>query len=691
MKIASKQIRKFGFRGLEDKTSYITMALSSETPVDRHFGREILSHDPDSIDFSRALPNGLPIIVAHDDGKLPIGRLKNLRLDSDRVLRGDAYFSGREEAQQIRQDILDGIITDTSVGYRILDYKVQKAERKEDPNTFLATRWMPLECSLVVNGADGTVGVGRSLDDDAELDLEVEEADGQEEPQEEALEASEAPAPSQVDPNEQGEPQMDPGLVAQEDQEEERKLDPEDPEEEAEDSEDLEEERAYSEPTLKVEAEEEAEAAKAEEKDQEEEEEKEAIEDSGRALTAEKSTRKELPVDEVIALRSVAVKQGIKTEDEIDSILVRSTSIDEARKLLIQNPTETVIFIKENTRMTNAFNSDTLYRGLKTAIQGGNDWDSSLNGVITRKSPNSFEMDLFGARADSWAGDTVANNMTTSQAGATSIYQENIGVLPLLRARSVVLAAGAHTRVGNGSMSYLRQTVATVPNPMAEDSGSPVNSNIDFVKVPYLPHALTIKVILSEELQKESIVDLQAKIREDMSLQMGLILDNYAINGVTTPYTVNGLLSAATGIQTANLTTAGVPTFAAVNALKAKVDRYAVNLTKCAYITDPDLFALLETTSKFSGGMGFPIADSNKINGYNALTTTHVPVSSGDHTLIFGDFSNLEICFQGPTVFMTDVQTRFDEGITILTARQYFDIGILQPNAFASCNNFTLS
>jgi hypothetical protein len=40
---------------------------------------------------------------------------------------------------------------------------------------------------------------------------------------------------------------------------------------------------------------------------------------------------------------------------------------------------------------------------------------------------------------------------------------------------------------------------------------------------------------------------------------------------------------------------------------------------------------------------------------------------------------------------MVDTQTRFDEGITILTARQYFDIGVLQPVAFAKGANYQIA
>jgi len=178
-----------------------------------------------------------------------------------------------------------------------------------------------------------------------------------------------------------------------------------------------------------------------------------------------------------------------------------------------------------------------------------------------------------------------------------------------------------------------------------------------------------------------------------MVRQFALAIDKYAINGATGTPSIKGLLN-TTGIYDADLGTAALPSWTAVNHLKALIDQKAVDLETCSYITDPLLMGILEVTPKFANGFGGPIADANVINGYKALTSTNVLTSGTggvDHTLIMGDFSNLEICLQGPTEFMLDIMTRFDEGITILTARQYFDIGVLQPSAFAACKNFLVA
>jgi hypothetical protein len=65
-----------------------------------------------------------------------------------------------------------------------------------------------------------------------------------------------------------------------------------------------------------------------------------------------------------------------------------------------------------------------------------------------------------------------------------------------------------------------------------------------------------------------------------------------------------------------------------------------------------------------------------------------MPIATLNHSALFGDFSNLEFALMGPCEFNIDISTRFDEGITVLTARQAFDVGVLQPSAFAKCANF---
>lgn len=142
----------------------IPVALSSEEPVTRWFGIEILDHTPAAIDLSRA-ERGLPLLDSHNRWALnaQLGIVEDLAVGTDRVLRGLMRFSKRDDAQAVRQDVLDGIISSVSIGYIIHEVLITTSS---DTDTYRATRWELLEGSLLSVPADKTVGVGRSADDE---------------------------------------------------------------------------------------------------------------------------------------------------------------------------------------------------------------------------------------------------------------------------------------------------------------------------------------------------------------------------------------------------------------------------------------------------------------------------------------------------------------------------------------------
>lgn len=152
------QERTFRAERSADGARY-TAALSSELPVQRWFGTEILSHTPDAVNMERC-DRGLVLLFNHDVDR-PIGRVKDVRLDGSR-LRGELAFGNSADAKGIRQDVDDGVLGDISIRYSIDDF-----EERMDPHgnpSYLVTRWTLLEASVVTVPADHSVGIGRSRD-----------------------------------------------------------------------------------------------------------------------------------------------------------------------------------------------------------------------------------------------------------------------------------------------------------------------------------------------------------------------------------------------------------------------------------------------------------------------------------------------------------------------------------------------
>lgn len=132
----------------------IPISISSEEPVERAFGREILSHDPAAVDLSRA-SDGLPFLDNHETGR-QLGLIEDVRIGADRRLRGRIRFGNHPDAAWMRKDIEAGIRRNISVGYRV------DATEPTGRDEYRVTRWTPMEVSTVPVPADATVGVGRS-------------------------------------------------------------------------------------------------------------------------------------------------------------------------------------------------------------------------------------------------------------------------------------------------------------------------------------------------------------------------------------------------------------------------------------------------------------------------------------------------------------------------------------------------
>ncbi len=146
----------------------VELAFSSELPVERWFGVEILDHSKDSVDLSR-LNGGGALLVDHDT-RDQVGVVEEARVDADKKGRATVRFGNSARANEIFQDVKDGIRRLVSVGYRIDKMVTEKVEKGVE--TLRAMSWTPMEISLVSVPADPGVGIGRKTEEQFETIVE---------------------------------------------------------------------------------------------------------------------------------------------------------------------------------------------------------------------------------------------------------------------------------------------------------------------------------------------------------------------------------------------------------------------------------------------------------------------------------------------------------------------------------------
>ena len=147
-----KQVEK------EDRT--IEFPFSSELPVERYFGNEVLEHTRKAANLKR-LNDGAPFLWNHNPDQV-LGVVERAYID-EKKKRGYARvrFSKEEFADSKFRDVKDKILRNISFGYVI-----NKAEEVED--SIVARDWEAFEVSLTPIPADASIGLGRAINNKIE-------------------------------------------------------------------------------------------------------------------------------------------------------------------------------------------------------------------------------------------------------------------------------------------------------------------------------------------------------------------------------------------------------------------------------------------------------------------------------------------------------------------------------------------
>lgn len=164
-------------RAVSEEEREIELSFSSENPVDRWFGPEILCHDEGCVDLSR-LENVGSVLFHHGKdpvyGSLPIAKIKSISINGE-TKRGKAVvvFDEDEKSDLIYQKVKSGSLKGISVGYIVNEYEEVRTGKTSSNGRFtgpcyVAVRWEPLEISFEPVPADGDVGAGRNQNPEGE-------------------------------------------------------------------------------------------------------------------------------------------------------------------------------------------------------------------------------------------------------------------------------------------------------------------------------------------------------------------------------------------------------------------------------------------------------------------------------------------------------------------------------------------
>ncbi len=653
----------------------VEVSFSSELPVQRWWGWEILRHTADAINMERA-DIGLPVLDEHGR-QIGIGekvRLKGKRLWS--VVR----FGVGDVATETLHDVAAGIRKFTSVGYRndiLREVKAKAAELKLEPGDlvmgwggpqvdegrtlkwFEAVRWTPMEFSFVSVPADHTVGA-RADDKDLRA-VSVEWLDTRADETEAAAVDSvpskggttmkrgrDATARLHDKDDGGGDGGGEQAVVVRED------------------------------PKI------------AEKRGQ----------DAERARIGEVTAIGEAHNPKLI---KQAIEDGWDVARMHHEVLAAMPTAEAVRQLADEQETPNIGMEKkqiEEYSVCRAILSHVEGRFAGSLEKEASDAVAKMTGreasgfflpyeVMSRAL--RFEERNLGQRAE------VTSTGTGVGVVGTELHDE--AFIDILRARTQVVPMGATVMAGlRSNVTLPKQTVAMSTGWVAESAGSG-QSSVAFGVVTLSPNTVRARQDVTRRLLLQSTPHADAIVMRDLGLALGLAIDSAAIDGPGTDAPTGITITGSIG-DVAIAANGGEPNWGHIVELESDVAAANADFGSLGYLTSAIGRGKLKTVGRKEPGetaSGAFCWDGDMMNGYRALASNNVPddltksSGSGLTAIIFGNWAECIIGLWGMLDIKPDPYSSGDDDTLILRAFQDADVQLRHPESFSVCLDADMS
>lgn len=656
------QFRRIDSGNIDQEKRTISLSFSSDTPVKRFFGYEVLSHDPKAINTKRLRSGAVPLLLNHDWNQ-QIGRVTDYEIRGGKAY-ATALISRSEQAVEILNDIEDGIRRNISVGY--IPEALRKLKRDEaqelldamdddddddddddkkddddddddgeEVDVFQLTRWMPIEVSIVSVPADVSVGIGRQSEEVYEVRILDSE--------------SEVKLTSEVVLEQEVRNMAD---------------------------------AAQTVPELK----------------------------SVEIVKEDFTKERELEFARMREIQKIGHEFGLN--DAAAEYVRDGKSIADFQSHVLANikPREPARLIEPNLGYhARDLNRYSIVRAIQKQIavkQGTGKWDgieAEMSAELARvhhEEPMGFYMPDFALTRDMQVG-------TPSLGGVTVQTTVDTNLIPLLRNRMVVLRAGARLMTGLvGNLSIPRQNAAATISWNTEIAAL-TESDQGFDSVLLSPNRVGGWTNYSKKLLAQSSLDIEGIIRDDLIAIIAIAQDNVALNGTGTnqptgifnitantapPYNYADTAPAIT------FPTGGVPTWTNVVSFEGNLETGNLVLDEsAAYITSPGVKAAWKTYAKadpratnqfypafYWEGTG---GDAGEVNGYKAFATNQIVANK----VCFGKWNECMIAQWAGLDIVVDIYTLAANAEVRVIANLFCDVKFRYCSAFCCSTNSGIS
>lgn len=605
----------------------VKMTISSDAPYERYFGKEILDHSPGSIKMDR-LRQGAPLLFNHDRNQ-HLGRITDVSTDGKK-LSIVAKFGNSPLANEKFQDVKDGILRETSVGYQVNAMKLEEESKEGD--TYRVTDWTPHEGSLVTIPADISCGVGRDSNgaETKEIVLEAKKGIDSNANQLQQRDMPDAPASAETTPK------------------------------------------------IDVVAERKAALAEHREKCKKIDDWTCALKNEAWRKAAEAVALKHKNSDEpdFDAFRSEALN-GFESVTKVEV----SGDIGMSKKDLKRYSLARAILARGMGRALDGLEkecSDATAKILRKEADGfyiPEDWNSRSLGEMHDLNRSQQEAQLDFMRA-------MTRTLTAgSFAGGGALIGTDLmsgSFIDLLRNKSLVLTLGPTMLSGLvGNVAIPKQTGGATAYWLAE-GGSVTASDQAFAQLGLTPKRLVAQTAYDKQLLAQASLSVEGIVRNDQARVTAIAKDLAALFGTGVAGQPIGIAN-TTGID-ASVTFSGAATWANVVKFETAVATANADIGPMSYLTTPATRGKWKTTVKVASYPVFLWSDNNSpVNGYPANVTNQV---TGDR-VFFGVWSELIVADWAGIDVVVNPFSLDSTGQIRTTMTQFTDNATRHPAAFS--------
>jgi HK97 family phage major capsid protein/HK97 family phage prohead protease len=640
-------LRRGEIREIDVEKRTVEISFSSETPVERWFGDEVLDHAPGAMNVER-MESGAPLLMNHDH-RDQVGVIVSARVDGDKVGRALVRFGKSARADEMMQDVIDGIRTNISVGYAI--DKIEITPRKGLADLVRVTAWTPYEISIVSVPADASVGVGRAA------------AGAGNPPEDTAAAPGDGGAPEELTPSGAARAQS-------EDHDMKTKI-----------------LRAANGDLVRAEVDENDEIIKV----------IEVLERAGADIEAATRAGEGREQGRVTAIMDLGRQYGAvdlaakfvqeqKSPDEFQRALLDHVSAQRGNRPLAAGGDENIGLSPDEVRNYSFLN---VIRALVNPHDRRAQEDAAFEIEASQAAAQRSNRQPVGLFIPP---DVMRRALNTSTSGAASGDTGGFSVatelmsqsfVDMLRNRTVAMQLGRPMGGLVGNLDIPRQVGGATGYWIGEGDDA-IEGDVELDQISMSPKTVAAYSELSRKLMQQSSLDVEALVRSDLATALALAIDKAFFYGSGSANQPRGLKNMV-GINAVDfggtLSGGGValPTYAEMVQMETEISADNADVNSMAYVVNARMRGHLKTTEKFAGTTGSPVWEpANTVNGYRGEVTNQI--ATGD--VFFGNYADALIGMWGGLDMTIDTSTHSKSGAKRIVLFQDADFVFRRVESF---------